>query len=422
VSRTPPPRDPARRAVVTGLGAVTPIGNDVSTFWSNLVAGVSGVAPITQFDASDDEVRIAAEVKGFDPKDWVDFKQARRMSRFSQLAVAAARQAIDHAGLQIGDHNRDDIAVVINTGGGGIGDVASGQQTFMEQGGRRVSPFMVPMLSPSMAAAQVSIQNGIRGPVVTSVAACASGVQAFIEAQRMIEHGDVDVVIAGGTESSILPVAFAALANMGALSKRNDEPEKASRPFDADRDGFVFGEAAAVLVVEAAEHAEARGATILAEVAGGALTGDAFHISAPDPSGYGATLAMQRAVRDAHLEMEAVDHVVAHGTSTPLNDATESKAIRAAFGAHADRLTVSSNKSMIGHTLGAAGAVSGLAAVLAIRDGIIPPTINYETADPACDLDYVPNEARKATVNVAISNGFGFGGQNAVSVFARYGG
>ena len=420
MSRTPPPRDPARRAVVTGLGAVTPIGNNVATFWSNLVAGVSGVGPITQFDASDEEVRIAAEVKAFDPRDWIDFKQARRMSRFAQLAVAAARQAIDDAGLHIGDHNRDDIAVVVNTGGGGIGDVASAQQTFMEHGGRRVSPFMVPMLSPSMGAAQISIQNGIRGPVITSVAACASGVQAFIEAQRMIEHGDVDVVIAGGTESSILPVAFAALANMGALSKRNDEPEKASRPFDADRDGFVFGEAAAVLVVEAAEHAEARGATILAEIAGGALTGDAFHISAPDPSGYGATLAMQRALRDAHLEMESVDHVVAHGTSTPLNDATETKAIRAAFGSHADRLTVSSNKSMIGHTLGAAGAVSGLAAVLAIRDGVIPPTINYETADPACDLDYVPNEARRATVNVAISNGFGFGGQNAVSVFARY--
>ncbi len=420
--RTPPPRDPARRAVVTGLGAVTPIGNDVATFWTNLVAGVSGVAPITQFDASAEEIRIAAEVKGFDPKDWIDFKQARRMSRFSQLAVAAARQAIDDAGLKIGDHNRDDIAVVVNTGGGGIGDVAIGQRTFMEQGGRRVSPFMVPMLSPSMAAAQISIQNRIRGPVITSVAACASGVQAFIEAQRLIEHGDVDVVIAGGTESAILPVAFAALGNMGALSKRNDEPEKASRPFDAGRDGFVFGEAAAVLVVEAAEHAEARGATILAEIAGGALTGDAFHISAPDPSGYGATLAMQRAVRDAHLEMESVDHIVAHGTSTPLNDATESKAIRAAFGAHADRLTVSSNKSMIGHTLGAAGAVSGLAAVLVIRDGVIPPTINYETPDPACDLDYVPNEARRATVNVAISNGFGFGGQNAVSVFARYSG
>ncbi|MGH2380033.1 MAG: beta-ketoacyl-ACP synthase II [Candidatus Limnocylindria bacterium] len=420
MTRPPPPRDPARRAVVTGSGAVTPIGNDVPTFWSNLVAGVSGVGPITQFDASAEEVRIAAEVKGFEPKDWIDFKQARRMSRFAHLAVAAARQAIDESGLQIGDHNRDDVAVVVNTGGGGIGDVAIGQQTFMEQGSRRVSPFMVPMLSPSMAAAQISIQNKIRGPVVTSVAACASGVQAFIEAQRMIEHGDVDVVIAGGTESAILPVAFAALGNMGALSKRNDEPEKASRPFEANRDGFVFGEAAVVLVIEAAEHAEARGAGIQAEIAGGALTGDAFHISAPDPSGYGATLAMQRAVRDAHLEMESVDYIVAHGTSTPLNDATETKAIRAAFGAHADRLAVSSNKSMIGHTLGAAGAVSGLAAVLAIRDGVIPPTINYETPDPACDLDYVPNEARHGTVNVAIANGFGFGGQNAVSVFSRY--
>jgi 3-oxoacyl-[acyl-carrier-protein] synthase II len=292
----------------------------------------------------------------------------------------------------------------------------------MEQGGRRVSPFMVPMLSPSMAAAQISIQNRIRGPVITSVAACASGVQAFVDAQRMIEHGDVDAVIAGGTESAILPVAFAALANMGALSKRNDDPQKASRPFDADRDGFVFGEAAAVLVIEAAEHAGARGATILGEIAGGALTGDAFHISAPDPSGYGATLAMQRAVRNAGLEPEAVDYVVAHGTSTPLNDATETKAIRAAFGAHADRLAVSSNKSMIGHTLGAAGAVSGLVAVLTIRDGVMPPTINSETPDPACDLDYVPNQSRRANVNVAISNGFGFGGQNAVSVFTRYDG
>jgi 3-oxoacyl-[acyl-carrier-protein] synthase II len=257
--------------------------------------------------------------------------------------------------------------------------------------------------------------------VVTSVAACASGVQAFVEAQRMIEHGDVDVVIAGGTESAILPVAFAALSNMGALSKRNDDPQAASRPFEADRDGFVFGEAAGVFVVEALEHAEARGATILAEIAGGALTGDAFHISAPDPSGYGATLAMQRALRDAHMEMEQVDYVVAHGTSTPLNDATETKAIRAAFGDHADRLAVSSNKSMVGHTLGAAGAMSALAAVLSIRDGLIPPTINYETPDPACDLDYVPNEARRAPVEVAIINGFGFGGQNAVAVFRRPG-
>jgi 3-oxoacyl-[acyl-carrier-protein] synthase II len=270
-----------------------------------------------------------------------------------------------------------------------------------------------------MAACQISIQNGLRGPVVTSVAACASGVQAFIEAQRMIEHGDVNVVIAGGTESAILPVAFAALANMGALSKRNDDPQGASRPFDATRDGFVFGEAAGVMVVESAEHAASRDATVLAEIAGGALTGDAYHISAPDPSGIGATRAMQRALRDAGLEPEQVDYVVAHGTSTPLNDATESKAIRAAFGEHAARLAVSSNKSMIGHTLGAAGAMSALAAVLAIRDGVIPPTINYQTPDPACDLDYVPNVARRQAVEVAIINGFGFGGQNAVAAFRR---
>ena len=420
MSRTPPPRDPARRAVVTGLGAITPIGNDVAAFWSNLVAGVSGVARITAFDPTDHDVRIAAEVKGFEPTDWMDFKQARRMSRFAQFAVAAARQAIDDARLEIGNHNRDDVAVIINTGGGGLGDVASGEVTLMTKGAARVSPFMVPMMSPSMAAAQVSIQNGIRGPVITSVAACASAVQAFVDAQRLIEYGDADVVIAGGTESAIIPVSFAALANMGALSTRNDDPAGASRPFDADRDGFVFGEAAGVLVVEAAEHAEARGATILAEIAGGALTGDAFHISAPDPSGYGAALAMQRAVRDAHLEPEQVQLVVAHGTSTPLNDATETKAIRAAFGAHADRLAVSSNKSMVGHTLGAAGALSALAAVLAMRDGVVPPTINYATPDPACDLDYVPNEARRQVVDVAITNGFGFGGQNAVSVFARY--
>ena len=398
------------------MGAISPIGNDPGSFWQNLTAGVSGVARITAYDPSSEEVQIAAEIKGFEPRDFMDFKQARRMSRFSQIAVAAAAQAIEDAGLVIDDSNRDDIAVVVNTGGGGIGDVAAGERVYLEQGPTRVSPFMVPMLSPSMAACQISIQNKVRGPVVTSVAACASGVQAFVEAQRMIEHGDADVVIAGGTESAILPVAFAALANMGALSKRNAEPEKASRPFDAGRDGFVFGEAAAVLVIEAAQHAERRGAQIVAEVAGGGLTGDAFHISAPEPSGEGAARAMQKALKDAGVEREQVDYVVAHGTSTPLNDATETKAIRAAFGDHADKLVVSSNKSMIGHTLGAAGAMSALAAVMAIRDGIVPPTINYETPDPACDLDYVPNVARQMPVNVAIVNGFGFGGQNAVAV------
>ena len=417
--RPPPPRDPARRAVVTGLGAITPVGNDVATFWRNLTDGVSGVAPITMFDPSDYEVRIAAEVKDFEPRDWMDFKQARRMSRFSQLAVAAARQAIDDAGLEIGPHNRDDVAVVMNTGGGGLQEVAGGEVTLMTKGPDRVSPFMVPMMSPSMAACQISIQNGITGPVITSVAACAAGVQAFVEAQRLIEHGDVDVVVAGGTESAILPVAFAALGNMGALSQRNDDPQAASRPFDANRDGFVFGEAAGVLIVESAEHAEARGAPILAEIAGGALTADAFHISAPEPSGQGATRAMQRAVRDAHLEPEQVQAIMAHGTSTPLNDATETRAIRAAFGVHADRLAVTSNKSMIGHTLGAAGAVSALAAVLAIRDGVLPPTINQEAPDPDCDLDYVPNVARRGDLDTILVNGFGFGGQNAVAAFTR---
>ena len=314
MTRVPPARDRARRAVVTGLGAITPIGNDAEAFWSNLTAGVSGVARITAFDPTEHEVQIAAEVKGFEATDWMDFKQARRMSRFAQFAVAAARQAIDGSGLEIGDHNRDDIAVVVNTGGGGIGEVAIGEDVLLARGASRVSPFMVPMMSPSMGACQISIQNGIRGPVITSVAACAAGVQAFVEAQRLIERGDVDVALAGGSESAILPVSFAALANMGALSKRNDDPAGASRPFDAERDGFVFGEAGAVLVVEAAEHAEARGAPILAEIAGGALTGDAFHISAPDPSGLGATLAIQRAIRDARLETEQVQYIVAHGT------------------------------------------------------------------------------------------------------------
>jgi 3-oxoacyl-[acyl-carrier-protein] synthase II len=413
-------RDPARRAVVTGLGAITPIGNDAATFWASLLAGTSGVAPISTYDASSEEVRIAAEVKGFDPATWIDFKQARRMSRFSQFAVAAAAQAIADAGLEITDANRDEIGVIVNTGGGGIGDVALGERVFLEQGGKRVSPFMVPMLSPSMAACQVSIQNGLHGPVIASVAACASGVQALIDAQRLIEHRDAEVVLAGGTESAILPVAFAALANMGALSKRNDDPTGASRPFDADRDGFVFGEGAAVLTVESAEHAERRGARIIAEVVGGAMTADAFHISAPDPTGEGAARAMVRALRDAGVAPEEVDYVVAHGTSTPLNDATETKAIHAAFGEHAARLAVSSNKSMVGHTLGAAGAISAIAAVCSIRDGMIPPTINYETPDPACDLDYVPNGARQAPVRTAIINGFGFGGQNAVAVFRRY--
>jgi 3-oxoacyl-[acyl-carrier-protein] synthase II len=411
------PPDPARRAVVTGMGAVTPIGNDAATFWANLQAGVSGAATITGYDASAEEVRIAAEVKGFDPATWIEFKQARRMARFTQLAVAAAAMAIEDARLVIDDANRNDIAVVVNTGGGGIDVVALGEDVFRSEGGRRVSPFLVPMFSPSMAACQISIQNGLHGPVVTSAAACASSVQAFIEAQRMIEHGDAEVVLTGGAESAIHPVAFAALANMGALSKRNDDPTRASRPFDLNRDGFVFGEAAGVVIVESAEHAARRGATVLAEVAGGALTADAFHISAPEPSGFGAALAMTRAMRDTGLEPEQVDHIVAHGTSTPLNDATETRAIHSAFGDHAARIPISSNKSMVGHTLGAAGALSAISAICAIRDQMVPPTINQTTPDPNCDLDYVPNTVRPAAVKTVFINGFGFGGQNAVAVF-----
>ena len=350
-------RDPARRAVVTGLGAITPDRQRRRRrFWTNLLAGTSGVGPITAYDASGEEVRIAAEVKGFDPATYMDFKQARRMSRFSQLAVAAAAQAIADAALEVTDANRDDIAVVVNTGGGGIGDVALGERIFLEQGGKRVSPFMVPMLSPSMAACQISIQNQLRGPVMTSVAACASGVQALVEAQRLIEHGDVDVVIAGGTESAILPVAFAALANMGALSKRNDEPERALAT-RSTRIGMASSSARARPCWwsrrPSTPSAAARASWPRWPAA--RMTGDAFHISAPDPSGEGAARAMTRALRDAGVGAEEVDYVVAHGTSTPLNDATETKAIHLAFGEHAARLAVSSNKSMIGHTLGAAG-------------------------------------------------------------------
>ena len=383
---------------------------------------MSGVATIALFDASDLEVRIAAEIKGFEPKDWMDFKQARRMSRFAQIAVAAARQAIDDSGLEIGDHNRDDVAVVVNTGGGGIQEVAIGEDVLTSRGSARVSPFMVPMMSPSMAAARSASRTA-------SAARSSPPSRRARPASRRSSRRSASSSAATRTSSS--PAAPRAPSSPSpsprwptwarSRSATTTRPARRARSMPTAT-ASCSARPPACSIVEAAEHAEARGATIVAEVAGGALTGDAFHISAPDPSGYGATLAMQRAVRDAQLEMEQVQYVVAHGTSTPLNDATETKAIRAAFGDHADHLAVSSNKSMVGHTLGAAGAVSALAAVLAIRDGVIPPTINYTTPDPACDLDYVPNEARQQPVEVAITNGFGFGGQNAVTVFSRYAG
>ncbi len=418
-----PKADLSRRAVVTGLGAVTPIGNDAPTFWANLLAGVNGGGPITSFDASKFDVRIAAEVKNFDPTIAMDRKMARRMSRFIHFGVAAAKEAVEDSGLDFETwpiERRDRVGVVINTGGGGMEQVTEGADVLRERGPGQVSPFAIPALSGSMAAALVSMKYGLTGPVMTQVAACASGVIAFQDALRLIRTGECDVVLAGGSEAPLLPIAFAALGNMGALSKRNDDPQHASRPFDRDRDGFLFGEGAGICVVESAEHALARGATIQAEVIGAALTADAFHISAPEPSGRGAALAMTRALRDAGVAPEEVDYIVAHGTSTPLNDVTETRAIKAAFGDYAYRVPISSPKSMIGHLLGAAGAAAAITAVGAIREGWIPPTANLENPDPECDLDYVPGKKRQVKVDTAIINGFGFGGQNAVAVFRRF--
>jgi len=418
-----PSQDLARRAVVTGLGAVTPIGNTAPEYWRNLLAGVSGIGPITHFDASTFDVRISAEVKDYDPTIAMDRKMARRMSRFIHFGMGAATEAMDAAGLDTSGwspERRDRAGVVINTGGGGMKQVIQGTETLASRGPGQVSPFAIPALSGSMAAAQVSMKYGLTGPVITQVAACASSVIAFQDALRLIRSGECDVVVTGGSEAALLPIAFAALGNMGALSKRNADPTHASRPFDRDRDGFVFGEGAAVVVVESAAHALERGASILAEVIGAALTSDAYHISAPEPTGRGAAMAMTNALRDAGIAPDEVDYIVAHGTSTPLNDVTETRAIKKAFGQHAHAVPISSPKSMVGHLLGAAGAVSALAAICSICDGWIPPTANLANADDECDLDYVPNAKRQKRVETAMINGFGFGGQNAVAVFRRF--
>lgn len=417
-------QDLSRRAVVTGLGAVTPIGNDHPTFWRNLVAGVSGAGPITHFDASDLEVRIAAEVKDFDPATAMDPKMARRMSRFIHFAMAAGREAIEDAGIDPRawtPEQRDRAAVAMNTSGGGLEQVVDSTHTLDRRGARFVSPFAIPALSGSMAGCQLSMTYGLTGSVITQVAACASSVIAFTDALRLIQRGEADVVITGGAEAPLLKMGFAALANMGALSRRNDEPQRASRPFDRARDGFLFGEGAAVAVVESAQHALERGANIQCEILGGATTSDAFHISAPDPSGRGAMMAMSKAMRDAAIAPDEVDFIVAHGTSTTLNDATETRAIKAALGEHAYRVAISSPKSMVGHLLGAAGAISALTGIGAIREGVIAPTINLDEPDlPDCDLDYVPLVARQARVETVLINGFGFGGQNAVTVLRRF--
>jgi 3-oxoacyl-[acyl-carrier-protein] synthase II len=417
-----PDIDPARRAVVTGLGAVMPIGNNFPTYWSNLVAGVTGTRCIQGFDTTGFEVQIAAEVLNFDPAAAMDPKMARRMTRFIHFAMAAGKEAIADSGIDFAamtEDERDRVGVVVNTGGGGIEAIIDGTHIHDSKGPRFVSPFAVPALSGSMGAALLSIEYGLTGPVMTQVAACATSVIAFHDALRLIRSGECDVVLTGGSEAPIVPMGVAALGNMTALSKRNDSPETASRPFDATRDGFVLGEGGGVVVVESLEHALNRGATPIAEVIGGALTADAFHISAPEPTGRGQARAMSLALKNAGVAPDEIDYIVAHGTATPLNDATETRAIKTAYGAHAKKVPISSPKSMIGHLVGAAGIASALAGIGAIRDQVIPPTANLHTPDPECDLDYVPLTARKAKIDTVAVNGFGFGGQNAVAIFRR---
>jgi 3-oxoacyl-[acyl-carrier-protein] synthase II len=409
-----------KRVVVTGLGAVSPLGIGVPALWEGLLAGRSGVRRIQHFDTDNLLVKIAAEVPDFDPKQFIEAKAVRRMDRFAHFAIAATREALDDANLEITDENRERVAVMMNTGGGGIPTIESNVTAMALSGPSRVSPLVIPIFAPNMASSQVSIAFGIQGPVITSAAACASGVQAFVDAVRLMRAGEADVVVTGGTEAGITPVALSGLANMHALSRRNDDPEGASRPFDRDRDGFVFGEGAGVLILETEEHAVRRGASVYAEALGGALTSDAFHLTAPEPSGRGARAAMTNALRRAELEPQNIDYIAAHATSTPIGDTAETMAIKGAFGDHAGTVAISANKSMIGHLLGAAGAISAVHCILAMRDGVVPPTINLDTPDPDCDLDYVPHKARRMPVSTAMVNGFGFGGQNATAIFRRF--
>ena len=402
-----------RRVVITGLGAVTPIGNSVPEFWEALVKGQNGVGPITRFDAAPYDTRFAAEVKGFDVTRTVDAKEARRMDLFTHYGMAAGAEAIRQAGIDPSKEDGTRIGVIIGSGIGGMVVYDAEHRKLIEKGPRRVSPFFVPMLISDIVAGHISIRYGFKGPNYSTVSACASGANAIAAAMMHIERGDADVMIAGGTEGVLTPMAFAGFNNMKALSERNDDPAHASRPFDRERDGFVMGEGAGVVVLEELSSARRRGADILAELSGIGLTGDAFHITAPHETGEGAAAAMRAAIRDAGLDPKSIDYINAHGTSTPFNDKTETMALKNVFGDHAKSLWISSNKSMIGHLLGASGAVECVATVLTIRNGLVPPTINYRTPDPECDLDCVPNTARERRVKAAISNSFGFGGHNA---------
>ncbi|MCG8402220.1 MAG: beta-ketoacyl-ACP synthase II [Firmicutes bacterium] len=410
----------SKRAVVTGMGVVTPVGNNLAEFWANLTGGVSGVGPITRFDTEGYSSKIAAEVKNFDPGAFIDRKEARRMDRFTQYAVAATAMAVEDAGLDLETINPARAGVILGSGVGGIETLEQQHRMLMERGPGRVSPFFIPMMISNMGSGQVAINYGLRGFNVTTTSACASSNNAIGDAFKLIQRGQADLVITGGTEAPITPLAVAGFCSMKALSTRNQDPAGASRPFDAARDGFVIGEGAVILVLEEMEHALARGAVIQAEVTGYGASCDAYHIVQPDPDGAGAAGAMLMSLADAGVAPEKVDYINAHGTSTPLNDKLETLAIKEVFGEHAYKVAISSTKSMTGHLLGSAGGLEAAVCVLAIGKGLIPPTINLETPDPACDLDYVPNTAISRTVHVALTNSFGFGGHNAALVLEKF--
>ncbi|WP_400246515.1 beta-ketoacyl-ACP synthase II [Niallia sp. JL1B1071] len=408
-----------RRVVVTGIGAVTPLGNDAITTWDNITAGVSGIGPLTRINADEYPAKVAAEVKDFNPEDFMDKKDARKMDRFTQYAVAASLMAVKDANLQITDENAPRIGVWIGSGIGGMETFENQYEMFQKRGYKRVSPFFVPMLIPDMASGQVSITLGARGVNSCTVTACATGTNSIGDAFKVIQRGDADAMVTGGAEAPITKMSVAGFCANTALSF-NPDPKTASRPFDANRDGFVIGEGAGIVVLEELEHALARGANIYAEIVGYGSTGDAYHITSPAPGGEGGARAMKMAINDAGLAPEDVSYINAHGTSTAYNDKFETMAVKEVFGEYAYKVPMSSTKSMTGHLLGAAGGVEAIFSVLAIRDSILPPTINFETADPDCDLDYVINSHRKQEVNVAMSNSLGFGGHNATIVFKKY--
>ena len=402
-----------RRVVVTGMGAVCCLGWEVPRIWEKMLRGEGGIARISNFDASGYDVQIAGEVRDFDAIRWIDKREVRRLDRYAQFAVAAGVEAVKDSGLEMGKEDAARAGVVLGVGIGGLWEIEEQEKVLFERGPGRVSPFLVPKLMPNAAAGELAIRHGLKGPNYTVASACASATHALGDAFWVIREGRADVMLSGGSEAAVTPLGLAGFCSLKALSRRNDEPEKASRPFDRGRDGFVLGEGAGVMVLEELEHAKRRGAKIYAEFVGFGMTGDAYHITAPEPSGTGPARAMTEALADGGLDVEEVDYVNAHGTSTPLNDAMETTAIKLAFGDRARKLAISSSKSMIGHMLGASGGVELAATALALKCQVVPPTINYEEPDPECDLDYVPNRARETRLRVAISNSFGFGGHNA---------